>query len=142
MMSDTNEQVHLFVPIAKMDEDKQIVFGWGSVTKKDGVPVIDLQQDIISDDELETAVYEFMAVSKQHDEMHERIVEGSHFVESMVVTDEKLAKMFPGETIPQGYRGWWVGIQINDQEVWKKCKDGTYTGFSITGTAAREEVTE
>lgn len=134
------QEVQLYIPIAKMDTEQQIVFGWGSVTKKDGVPVIDLQGDVIEDVELEKAVYDFMAVSKQHDEMHERIVEGSHFVESIVITDEKLAKMFPGETIPQGYRGWWVGIKIEDEEVWKKCKSGEYSGFSITGTATREEV--
>lgn len=139
-MTSQQTELNLFVPFQKRDDEKQIVFGWGSVTKKDGVEVIDLQGDVIEDVELEKAVYEFMAVSKQHDEQHERIVEGSHFVESFVVTDEKLEKMFPGETIPQGYRGWWVGIQVNDVEVWKKIKDGTYTGFSITGSAIREDI--
>lgn len=133
-------QVEMFLPFQKRDDDKQIVFGWGSVTKKDGVSVIDLQGDVIEDAELEGAVYEFMAVSKKHDEMHERLVEGSNFVESVVITDEKLAKMFPGETVPQGYRGWWVGIQVNDTEVWKKIKSGEYTGFSITGSAVREDI--
>lgn len=136
----STQKVNMFVPIAKMDTEQQIVFGWGSVTKRNGVPVIDLQGDIIEDCELKNAVYDFMAVSKMHDEMHERIVEGSNFVESIVITDEKLSKMFPGEDIPQGYRGWWVGIKIADEEVWKKCKSGEYTGFSITGTATREEV--
>jgi hypothetical protein len=134
------ENVSLYLPFEKRDDEKQIVFGWGSVTKKDGVSVIDLQGDVIEDAELENAVYEFMAVSKKHDEMHEKIVEGSHFVESVVITDEKLAKMFPGETIPQGFRGWWVGIKVTDDGVWKKIKDGVYKGFSITGSAIREDI--
>lgn len=135
-----SEKVELYLPFEKRDDEKQIVFGWGSVTKKNGVSVIDLQGDVIEDAELENAVYEFMAVSKQHDEMHERLVEGSHFVESVVITDEKLGKMFPGETVPQGYRGWWVGIQVTDTAVWKKIKDGVYKGFSITGSAIREDI--
>ena len=64
----------------------------------------------------------------------------SQIVESFVVTDEKLSKMFPGETVPVGKRGWWLGLRINDAEVFAKHKDGTYTGFSITGTAQRKEV--
>ncbi len=128
----------IFVPISKMDDEQQIVFGWGSVTKVNGQPVVDTQGDIIEDMELEKAVYDFMTVPK-HDEMHKRIVPDSKIVESFVVTDEKLAKMFPGETVPQGFRGWWLGVKIADTEMYQKHKTGEYTGFSITGSAQRKE---
>jgi hypothetical protein len=48
--------------------------------------------------------------------------------------------MFPNEQIPIGKRGWWLGVKINDEKVYAKHKDGTYTGFSIVGTARREAV--
>ncbi len=133
------DNFEIYVPISKLDDEQQIVLGWGSVTKVAGEPVVDTQGDIIEDLELEKAVYDFMAVPK-HDEMHKRIVPDSVIVESFVVTDEKLAKMFPGEQIPQGFRGWWLGVKINDPEVYAKHKSGEYTGFSITGRAQRKEV--
>lgn len=134
-----NMDFEIYVPISKLDDEQQIVFGWGSVTRVNQQPYEDLQGDIIEDYELEKAVYDFMLAPK-HDEMHERIVPDSQIVESFVVTDEKLRKMFPGEQIPQGKRGWWIGIKINDPEVYAKHKAGIYTGFSITGSAVRKEV--
>ncbi len=132
-------EVEVFIPISKMDDEQQIVFGWGSVTKVNQTPYVDSQDDIIEDTELEKGVYDFMQ-APMHDEMHERLVPTSKIVESFVVTDEKLQKMFPGETVPQGKRGWWIGVKIFDPGVYAKHKDGTYTGFSITGTAQRKEV--
>lgn len=137
-MSKTDE-FEIYVPIAKFDDEQQTVFGWGSVTKVQGQLVIDSQGDIIEDTELEKAVYEFMT-NAVHDEMHKRVIPDSKIVESFVVTDEKLSKMFPGEAIPKGFRGWWVGICLNDPEVYRKHKTGEYTGFSITGKALRKEV--
>lgn len=133
------DEVEIYVPVVKVDDEQKLVFGWGSVTKVDGQPVVDSQGDIIENTELEKAVYDFM-VNAVHDELHKRIVPDSKVVESFVVTDDKLAKMFPGEQIPQGKRGWWLGIRINDPEVYRKHKEGIYTGFSITGTASRKEV--
>lgn len=135
------ETFEISAEVVKVDEELGIVFGWGSVTKINGETLVDIQGDIIEDHELERAVYDFM-VAPKHDEMHERIVPDSQIVESTVITDEKLQKMFPeAEALPPGKRGWWLGVKINDPEVLAKHKDGTYTGFSITGTAKREEVT-
>jgi len=36
--------------------------------------------------------------------------------------------------------GWWVGFHVESDEVWKSVKDGTYSMFSIQGTAIRSEV--
>lgn len=129
----------IFVPISKLDDEQQIVFGWGSVVKINGVPVVDLQGDVIEEAELEKAVYEFMAAPK-HDEMHKRQVSDSIITESFMVTDEKLSKMFPKDTMPQGFRGWWLGIKMADAELYRKHKEGIYTGFSIAGSAIRKEV--
>ena len=133
------DKFEMFVPISKIDEEQKIVFGWGLVNKVNGQLYTDSQNDQVEDIDLEKAVYDFMVVPK-HDEMHKRLVPDSQIVESFVVTDEKLQKMFPGETVPIGKRGWWLAVKINDPEVFAKHKDGTYTGFSITGTAKRKEV--
>lgn len=139
MHSPEAREFKVFVPISKMDDEQRIVFGWGSVTEVDGQPVVDLQGDIIEEYELEKAVYDFMLAPK-HDEMHKRVVPDSVIVESVVITDEKLQKMFPEGPIPKGKRGWWLGIKINDPELYMKHKLGIYKGFSITGTAVRKEV--
>lgn len=139
MHSPEAREFKVFVPISKMDDEQRIVFGWGSVTEVDGQPVVDLQGDIIEEYELEKAVYDFMLAPK-HDEMHKRVVPDSVIVESVVITDEKLQKMFPEGPIPRGKRGWWLGIKINDPELYMKHKLGIYKGFSITGTAVRKEV--
>jgi hypothetical protein len=129
-------QVGMSVDIAKVDKMQHIVFGWGSVTSVNGVEYIDKQEDIITELELESAVYDFMK-SPMHDEMHESLVPTSVFVESIIVTDEKLSVMFPEQPLPIGKRGWWVGIKINNEGIFAKHLSGEYTGFSITGTAVR-----
>lgn len=139
--TEESQAIKIFVPVTKIDEELHIVFGWGNVESVNGELIVDLQGDYFESIEvLEKAVYDFMAVSQTHDEMHERIVETSKIVESFMVTDEKLAKMFPGidpSTIA-GPRGWWLGVQINDEEVFKLHKEGVYKGFSITGKALKE----
>ena len=137
--SETEDEIEIFVPVSKLDDTQNLVFGWGSVVKKGGQPFVDSQGDIIEDMELEKAIYNFMS-APLHDEQHQRIVHDSTIVESFVVTDDKLRKMFPEGPIPQGNRGWWIGIRIKDPEVYRKHKEGIYTGFSITGTAQRVEV--
>lgn len=135
----SNVAVGMFVDITKTDAMKHIVFGWGSVTSVNGVEYIDKQEDIITELELENAVYEFME-APMHDKMHEELVPTSVFVESMVITDQKLKAMFPDQPLPVGKRGWWVGIKINDKEIFAKHLSGEYSGFSITGQAVRQDV--
>lgn len=129
----------LYAKSSHIDESTQTVFGWGSVYAINGEAYVDLQDDIIEERELEFAVYDFMTAPK-HDEMHKRIITDSTIVESMVVTDEKLRAMFPDQELPIGKRGWWLGVRINDRDVYQKHATGVYTGFSIMGSCSREEV--
>lgn len=127
--------VRIAVEVAKVDAQLGVVFGWASVTEVDGQPVVDLQGDIIPTEVLERAVYEFM-LADRFDEMHAVPARG-HIVESVVVTDEKLAAMFPGQAIPKGPRGWWIGVKP-DPDVLERFKRGEYRGFSIGGWAEKE----
>ena len=126
--------------ISKSDTDKKQVFGWASVAlTEDGDQIEDWQGDMIDPEDLEQAAYEYVRLYRDGGEMHEpskRIV--ATMIESVVFTPEKLAAMgIPEETLPVG---WWIGLQILDDDVWAKIKDGTYSMFSIEGEAERVEV--
>ena len=124
--------------VAKVDDDKQFVFGWASVAiDKDGDQVIDSHEHIIEPDDLELAVYQFVLVSREADERHTEAVQG-HLIESLVVTPEKLGHMgLAKDALPQG---WWVGFYLPDEKVFAKVKAGEYEMFSIAGTARMESV--
>jgi len=114
------------------------VFGWASVSVRvTGEEIIDLQEDVIEIDELEKAAYMFVTDYGTAGEMHKRGGVGV-LIESVVFTKDKAASMgIPDGSMPEG---WWVGFRIDDTEVWKKVKDGTYPMFSIEGEAQREPV--
>ncbi len=123
--------------IAKSDEEKRLVFGWASVSMRvDGEVIEDWQDDIVEPGELEHAAYEYVLLYRDGSEMHERGGVAS-LVESVVFTEEKMKAIgIPEGTLPVG---WWIGFKVLDEEVWEKVKDGTYSMFSIEGTAERVE---
>jgi cation transport regulator ChaB len=127
--------------IAKVDDDKRQVFGWASVTELNGEPVVDLQNDYLETVELEKAAYDYVLNSRVGGEMHKRVKKDAPkqigtLIESMVLTPEKIEKMgLPSETP----RGWWIGFQVQDDDVWQSVKKGKYTGFSIHGLGKRLE---
>lgn len=124
---------------AKFDTDKRQVFGWASIVEMNGEPVVDLQGDYISADEIEKAAYSYVQKSRKGGDMHRRNGEEAHHVsdmiESVIFTPEKIEKMglAPG-ALPTG---WWVGYQINDEDTWDLVKSGKRTGFSIHGRGKR-----
>ena len=126
------------IPITKLDEDRRIAFGWATVVSRaDGEPVVDLEGDVIDGNSLEKAVYEYVLISRDADEMHTKFEGVGRLVESMIFTREKLEKIgVPVGTVPLG---WWVGFKIDDESVWAKVKDGTYRMFSIFGAGRRVE---
>ena len=120
--------------VAKMDEDKRLVFGWASVIENDdGSPLEDLQGDVIKMEELESAAYRFVLDSRKAGEMHDRTEGIGRLVESFVVTPEKAEAL--GMTRKGG---WWVGFKIDDDSTWEQVKKGTFRMFSIGGKARRE----
>lgn len=127
--------------IAKLDEDRHLVFGWQSVTvAKDGTQVVDSQGDMIATPDLEEAVYDFVLHSRKGGEMHRKGESGevavkAALVESIVFTEEKMASLgIPEGTVPEG---WWAGYHIQDDAVWEKVKSGEYRAFSIGGSGVR-----
>ena len=123
---------------SKIDNDKQQVFGWASVIEVNGEPVVDLQGDYISADEMEKAGYEYVVKSRKGGDMHLRNewepIHKSDMIESFIVTPEKREAMGLPDSVPTG---WWVGFQIQDPEHWADIKTGKRTGFSIHGHGRR-----
>ncbi|RKJ46616.1 hypothetical protein D7X98_04175 [bacterium 1XD8-76] len=126
--------------IMKSDDEKMLAFGWASVSMRvDGELIEDWQKDIVEPEELERAAYEYVLLYREGGEMHER-GGAAVLIESVVFTEEKMQAMgIPPGTLPIG---WWIGFKVLDEDVWEKVKDGTYSMFSIEGTAERVEVTE
>ncbi|MGN0489344.1 MAG: XkdF-like putative serine protease domain-containing protein [Ruminococcus sp.] len=119
--------------IAKHDEEKRIAFGWAYQCRdKTGAQMVDHSGDIVDADVLENAAYKFVELYREGSDNHERGGIGV-LVESMMFTPEKTAALgIPDRTLPTG---WWVGFKVTDEAVWDKIKDGTYSMFSIEGTA-------
>lgn len=127
--------------IAKFDEDHKQCFGWASVVKIDGKDVIDKQKDLIEVDDLEAAAYDYVLNSRRGGDMHQRdddgVVAKATMIESMVFTPEKIAKMGLPDDFPHS---WWIGLQVNDADLWDDVKFGRKTKFSIHGSGKRTEV--
>lgn len=123
------------VEVAKANDEKRQIFGWASVIEKNGVPVEDSQGDIIPLSELEPAAYDYVANSREGDDMHAG-APVSHLIESMVFTPEKQAAL----GIDLGKVAWWTGWQIDDDAVWQAHKRGERPELSIGGSAIREQI--
>ena len=127
--------------ISKAEPDKQQIFGWASVVEVNGEPVVDLQGDYISVDEMEKAAYEFVTKSRKGGDMHLRDdwnpIQKSEMIESFVITEDKRDAMNLPDSVPTG---WWVGFKVADSEVWDKIRKGERTGFSIHGKGKRTPV--
>lgn len=126
--------------IAKMDDDKRLVFGWASISiTAGGEQLEDLQHDLINPEDLEEAVYEYVLNFRDTGEEHRpHLRKKGKLVESCVFTVEKQKAM----GLPEGILpvGWWIGFKIEDDEAWEKVKNGTYRMFSIEGKAQRVPV--
>lgn len=122
------------VEIKKLDEDRNLVFGFLSVAKNaDGTDIVDLQGDVIPVPELETAAYDFVLHFRDADQMHDEQSIGK-LVESVVLSKEKQDALgIPAGAVPEG---WWVGFKV-EPSVFAKVKGGDLRGFSIGGEAVR-----
>jgi len=124
--------VHFNAEISKLNEDKQIVYGWASVIEDGGKPVVDSQGDVISVDDLTKAAHNFISTCRAAKALHDGEQIGE-FVESLVFTHDIQKSL----GIDLGKVGWFVGFKVNDPEVWKGVKAGRFKMLSIGGSGKR-----
>ena len=118
--------------ICKINEEQQLVYGWASVIIEGNEPVVDLQNDVITPEELAKAAHNFIITSRTAKQMHKGAKIGE-VVESTVFTKE--AQNALGINLQK--EGWWIVMKIYDDAVWQKVKEGSLREFSIGGKAER-----
>lgn len=120
------------VRIAKVDDEKHLVYG--VVYAPDDA---DAHDDFATAEEIEKAAHNFLAKSntqKAVDTQHNLVPEdGVTIVESAIIKGKH--SILTGE--PDGT--WFIVTKIDNEEIWKSVKDGTYTGYSLYGFAERTE---
>ncbi len=98
----------LFIPVAKIDAEQRLVYGYASTQARDS------QGEIVLRSALEAALPDYMRFGNVR-EMHQPSAVGKAVEASM---DEK---------------GLWFGAKVVDDGAWAKVKAGVYAGFSIGG---------
>jgi hypothetical protein len=114
--------------LSKAEPAKQFVFGWASVVTKDGLLIIDKQDDVILPEDLESAAYDYVRYSRDHGEMHTSVGKGE-LIESIVFTEEKQKAL----GIDLGIEGWWAGWHITCKDLWARHERGELPELSIGG---------
>lgn len=135
---ETDSHTIEFVIYKDQSFEKGLVSGWANVAKNaDGSIPLDWQGDVIDPSDLEDAAIAFMKEYQASGCDHTGDAIGT-VVESIVLTKDKQAAMgIPENTVPEG---WFITVQLNDDEVIQKVKNGEYRMFSIQGTAERVAV--
>lgn len=128
-----SNQVATSLQVCKVDAKRGLVFGFAVVCKQGDQDYFDAQADHISEDEMMEAATEFMANARLAREMHDQ--DSGTVIYAFPLTSD-IAKALEIQTPMTGLL---IGMKPSP-EVFKKFEDGTYTGFSIGGTAVREEV--
>lgn len=126
-------------------EGETKAFGWAYVAEEGGRPVgRDHSGELATIEEVEKAAYPYVLKHRRGGDMHKdaAVEEGtvSTLIESMVVTQEKIDAMFPElpeETRKSMKKGWWVGFEYHDRDVYSKVRSGEYADFSIGGSAMK-----
>jgi len=99
--------------------------------------VEDSQGDIYSADEIRKTAHRYMEFYRQSGVMHERMADEKEIriLESYLAPEDcKIGD----EMVKKGT--WLLGARIASDALWKKVKDGEFTGWSIGGTGIREPV--
>lgn len=119
------------IPIRKIDEEKRLVYGIVYAPDEE-----DTQGDAMTGPEIEKMAYGFMKAGRTRnvDQQHDYEADEGFVAESWLI--RKGDPMFPEE--PEG--AWAVAIKVENDDAWKKVKNGEITGLSMGGFGKAEEV--
>lgn len=138
----TVTEKNFVVKFSGVNEEKQVAFGWAIVSKVDGEDYYDLQNDHIPEDAMLEASIDFMENSRVAGDMHTKEQDGVKKAGSVLFAFPLTTEAAKALDITSKNTGLMIGMKVTDREVWKKIKDGTYTGFSIGGLRITDEEVE
>lgn len=118
------DNIHLTMPLSKVDEENRLVSGWASLDNADS------QGDVILKEANHKAFSRFRGNIR---EMHQPIAVGK-------MVDFKEDSYYDQET-QKFYNGIYVTVHVSKgaQDTWEKVLDGTLQGFSIGGAIIEAE---
>lgn len=133
-MRKTDKTFERLVPITKIEPEKQIVWGWAYVSEENGQQVVDHSGDIADAETVEKAAHGFVRDSRVGGVLHKD--EAGEIVDSLFFS--KAVQDALGIDLHKV--GWFIGFHVTDPDAWAGVKDGTFTAFSIAGSADTEEL--
>ncbi len=99
--------------------------------------VVDLHGDIYDEDVVEKACHDYNELCRQANLQHLVQTELATPIESYIAKSD--FKLGDGEVL----KGDWVmTMKVKDDAIWKMCKDGTFTGFSVGCQGITEAINE
>jgi len=113
-----------------IDTEKRL---FTAVVLRPDVP--DAHGDVYDAETVEKACHDFYAFCGKANLQHLVEVEDVTFVENWVAKEDQ--QLGDGMV----YKGDWVATaRINNDEIWKMCKEGVFTGFSVGCLATTEKI--
>lgn len=126
----------MLVPVAKVDTDRRMVFGWGQIVTEKGQELFDTDNQAIPKVVALDGWLEFAKGNRMLKAMHAG--ESRGMIPFIFPMFDDVVKSLGFE--PIGKEGIAVGAFIEDDETLAKFDSGEYSGFSIGGGAVWEDV--
>lgn len=134
-LSKAEASVPIEATVAKVDDSLGLVFGWAIVSEINGEPYIDTQGDYIPSDVAMKAIAKFMEGERVAKTMHVGERTGTVVMAWPMVSDVMKAMEIESQKT-----GVMIAMKPDSQESLAKFRDGTFTGFSIGGSASSVEL--
>lgn len=136
-------KIHVEIDKAATEPTQRKVWGWASVTEKNGVPVVDGQNDVIDSSEMQRAVHEWIMSDGPTNGIPGRTMGDSHrrigigkICDSIFFTDAIKKALNVEDRITN--TGWYIGAHVDDPKTWADVESGRLRAFSIGAKAFRE----
>lgn len=130
MKAAEGEATAITTEVLKVDDSLGLVFGWAIVSKVDGEPYVDTQDDVIPEDVALKAIAKFMEGERVAKAMHvgDRV---GQVVMAWPMTEEIMKAM----EIQCAKTGVMVAMKPDNPDMLKAYSSGLMTGFSVGGRA-------
>lgn len=126
----------------KLENEKRLLIGAALVPNKPIYRNVNGNEFYISFDEttIEKLAQDFLANDYQHNITvdHQEDANDIVIVESWIKTSDNDKSVSYGLNEPIGT--WFIGMKVNNDEIWQRVKDGFYKGFSIEAVVGLDEL--